>query len=154
MRTLSVVMITLGLVLGGCAAVQDMVKPSDNGSASTMPTTKQDSGKATPPPVITEFGDIPIPPELKRDDSQSFVYEAPNVVIGVMTYTGRVTAPSVSEFFRAQMPEQGWHFVNAYKDNNIDLFFMKENRSCQISIKPSMLSTKVIIKVGPSGPSS
>lgn len=148
MRALPVVMIMLALVLGGC---ETMLKPSGSGSADTMPASKQESGKAVPPPVITEFGDIPIPPELKRDDAQSFVYEAPNVVIGVMTYTGRVTAPSVSEFFRAQMPEQGWRFINAYKDNNIDLFFTKDNRSCQISIKPSMLSTKVVIKVGPSG---
>ncbi|HKJ83603.1 MAG TPA: hypothetical protein VJ961_06285 [Mariprofundaceae bacterium] len=138
-------------MLSGCETMQNMAKSSDSGSAKSSSATAQDSGKATPPPVITEFGDIPIPPELKRDDSQSFVYEAPNVVIGVMTYTGRVTAPSVSEFFRGQMPEQGWKFVNAYKDNDIDLFFMKGNRSCQISIKPSMLTTKVIIKVGPSG---
>ncbi len=116
---------------------------------TTAPVTSD--GKAIPPPVIAEFGDIPIPRELTRQDDQSFIYEAPGTVIGVMVYTGhRIDPNSLNGFFREQMPAQGWRFINAYKDQNIDLFYLKDNRSCQISIKSGMLETKVIIKVGPS----
>jgi len=102
--------------------------------------------------VIAEFKDIPIPSGLKREDDQSFVYEAPGMAIGVITYSGRVSAASVTDFFQGEMPAQGWRFQNAFKSGrSVDLFFVKESRSCQISIRSGLLATKVIVKVGPSG---
>jgi len=144
----------LALSLTACVTTEGM--PGDTGKAGQNTPAVTD-GKATPPPVIPEFGDIPIPRELTRQDDQSFIYEAPGTVIGVMVYTGnRVDADSIHGFFREQMPTHGWRFINAYRDQNIDLIFMKDNRSCQISIKSGMIETKVIIKVGPSssGPAS
>lgn len=141
--------LALMLALSGCASVKGMIPAasSEQGPSASGPS----DAKAVPPPVIAEFGDIPIPRELTRQDDQSFIYEAPGTVIGVMTYTGtRVDPNSINGFFREQMPAHGWRFVNAYKDRNIDLFYMKNNRSCQISIKSGMIETKVIIKVGPS----
>ncbi|MDQ6972688.1 MAG: hypothetical protein Q9M30_08570 [Mariprofundaceae bacterium] len=143
----------LALSMTACASVKDFT----SGVSAESPTTSPSDGKAVPPPVIAEFGDIPIPRELTRQDDQSFIYEAPGTVIGVMVYTGRRVDPnSVHGFFREQMPAQGWRFLNAYKDQNIDLFYLKDNRSCQISIKSGMIETRVIIKVGPSssGPAS
>ena len=143
--------LTLMLVfsLASCASVKEMAAAA-TGDQVEQPAAPSD-GKAVPPPVIAEFGDIPIPRELERQDDQSFIYEAPGTVIGVMVYTGRRIDPnSINGFFREQMPAQGWRFVNAYKDENIDLYYLKDNRSCQISIKSGMMETKVIIKVGPS----
>lgn len=138
------------LSLGACASMQGMI-PQSSGDGSKDAGAPPADSKAVPPPVIAEFGDIPIPHELSRNDDQSFIYEAPGTVIGVMVYTGtRVDPNSLNGFFREQMPAQGWRFVNAYKDKNIDLFYLKDNRSCQISIRSGMLETKVIIKVGPS----
>ena len=137
--------------LASCVTAQDFLPKAkaDSADAASAPS----EGKAVPPPVIAEFGDIPVPRELTRQDDQSFIYEAPGTVIGVMVYTGRRVDPnSINGFFREQMPAQGWRFINAYKDQNIDLFYLKDNRSCQISIKSGMLETRVIIKVGPSQP--
>ncbi len=140
----------LAFSLAACASVKDMAA-SVTGGEETQPASATSDGKAVPPPVIAEFGDIPIPRELTRQDDQSFIYEAPGTVIGVMVYTGvRVDPNSIGGFFREQMPAQGWRFINAYKDENIDLYYLKDNRSCQISIKAGMMETKVIIKVGPS----
>jgi len=136
------------LSLASCVTANGFIPNAGGDSANATGTPSE--GKAVPPPVIAEFGDIPVPRELKRQDDQSFIYEAPGTVIGVMVYTGRVDANSINGFFREQMPAQGWRFVNAYKDQNIDLFYLKDNRSCQISIKSGMLETRVIIKVGPS----
>lgn len=146
----------LAFSLSACASVKHMADAVTGSGSSTdasqgAPAEPTPGGKAVPPPVIAEFGDIPIPHELTRKDDESFIYEAPGTVIGVMTYTGRVDPSSVGNFFREQMPAQGWRFLNAYKDRDIDLFYLKDNRSCQISIKSGMIETKVIIKVGPSG---
>ncbi|OIQ02486.1 MAG: hypothetical protein COS82_01665 [Zetaproteobacteria bacterium CG06_land_8_20_14_3_00_59_53] len=139
----------LAFCLTSCASVKEMAAAA-TGESSSQSAPAGDA-KAVPPPVIAEFGDIPIPRELKRQDDQSFIYEAPGTVIGVMVYTGnRVDVNSINGFFREQMPAQGWRFINAYKDENIDLYYLKDNRSCQISIKAGMIETKVIIKVGPS----
>ena len=135
--------------LTSCMTAQGFLPKAKDDSANAAAPSE---GKAVPPPVIAEFGDIPVPRELKRQDDQSFIYEAPGTVIGVMVYTGRVDPNSINGFFREQMPAQGWRFINAYKDQNIDLFYLKDNRSCQISIKSGMLETRVIIKVGPSQP--
>ncbi|MDX8392114.1 MAG: hypothetical protein R8K53_06050 [Mariprofundaceae bacterium] len=142
----------LAISLASCITADGGLGLPNLGSHSANKSASVPSdGKAIPPPVIAEFGDIPIPRELKRQDDQSFIYEAPGTVIGVMVYTGhRVDPNSLNGFFREQMPAQGWRFVNAYKDQNIDLFYLKDNRSCQISIKSGMLETRVIIKVGPS----
>ncbi|MDX8378326.1 MAG: hypothetical protein R8L53_09930 [Mariprofundales bacterium] len=98
--------------------------------------------------VIKEFGDIPAPIKFKRDDSRTFVYEAPGVVIGVVTYEGYSSVSEMSDFFKQRMPEKGWRFMNAFVDENADLFFVKDNRSCQISIRSRTLATQVIVKVG------
>ncbi|MDQ6987624.1 MAG: hypothetical protein Q9M25_07475 [Mariprofundaceae bacterium] len=141
--------------LTSCVTANGFSNPLADKNVTTETTPVTSDGKAVPPPVIAEFGDIPIPRELKRQDDQSFIYEAPGTVIGVMVYTGhRIDPNSVNGFFREQMPSQGWRFINAYKDKNIDLFYLKDNRSCQISIKSGMLETRVIIKVGPSSSGS
>lgn len=138
----------LTISLSACASVKEMAAAAGESGRSSAPAN---DAKAVPPPVIAEFGDIPIPRELHRQDDQSFIYEAPGTVIGVMVYTGsRVDVSSINGFFREQMPAQGWRFINAYKDENIDLYYLKDNRSCQISIKAGMIETRVVIKVGPS----
>jgi len=139
----------LAFSLVSCASVKGFTG-GGSGSSESQSAAANDA-KAVPPPVIAEFGDIPIPHELTRQSDQSFIYEAPGTVIGVMVYTGtRVDPDSINGFFREQMPAQGWRFINGYKDEDIDLYYLKDNRSCQISIKAGMMETKVIIKVGPS----
>jgi len=142
-------MTMLAFSLASCASVKEMAARATGEDVQSSAAPGE--AKAVPPPVIAEFGDIPIPRELTRQDDQSFIYEAPGTVIGVMVYTGhRVDPNSINGFFREQMPAQGWRFINAYKDENIDLYYLKDNRSCQISVKSGMIETKVIIKVGPS----
>lgn len=137
---------TLAISLTSCATVNN--GPDGNSSSSDQQATT-DNAQPAPPPVIPEFGDIPIPRELSRRNDQSFIYETPGTVVGVLTYTGRVDPSSVNGFFREQMPKHGWRLLNAFRDENTDLFYLKRDRSCQISIKPGIIDTKVIIKVGP-----
>lgn len=149
--------LTLAVFLASCASTFIGSNADSGQAAPDQQAGLSDNNQPVPPPVIPEFGDIPVPRELTRQTDQSFIYEAPGTVIGVLVYTGRRIDPdSINGFFREQMPMHGWRLLNAYKDENIDLFYLKDNRSCQISIKSGVINTKVIIKVGPTtaGPGS
>ncbi len=135
------------VVLTGCSAMQ-LPKPAAPASTGTA-TDKSGQGAVQPVKVIEEFGDIPIPPRLRRNDAQSFVYEAPGVVIGVVIYEGFYKGRSIAQFFRNEMPNYGWRFLNAFSDTRYVISFLKDNRSCQISVEEGTFGTRVIIKVGP-----
>jgi len=117
-------------------------------------TTTNAQGKTTQTsPVISmvpEFEDIPVPSELSRDTDRSFVYEAPGVTMGVITYSGYYKGGSIAKFFRNEMPKHEWQFLNAFSEGDKYLIsFIKSDKSCMISIEESSLSTRVTIKVGP-----
>ena len=133
--------------------------------------TKPDAGKAekpftsksgeqtpatTPVQMLEEFDDIPVPVELKRNDEQSSVYEAPGFAVGVIVYEGRYKSASISKFFRGEMPKFDWQFINAFSEGKrYTLTFLKANRSCTIAIEgESSWSTRVVIRVGPTGASN
>ncbi|MDX8397484.1 MAG: hypothetical protein R8K49_04100 [Mariprofundaceae bacterium] len=100
--------------------------------------------------MIPEFGDIPVPAELSRDSDRSFIYEAPGVTMGVITYTGYYKGGSIAKFFRNEMPKQEWQFLNAFSEGSTYLLsFIKIDKSCMISVEETSLSTRVTIKVGP-----
>jgi len=112
----------------------------------------QHSNKKVEPVVlmIPEFDDIPVPRELSRDTARSFVYEAPGVTMGVMTYSGYVKGDSLAKFYRNEMPNHEWQFLNAFSEGEKYLIsFIKSGKSCMISIEESSLSTRITIKVGP-----
>ena len=136
-------------LLGGCAL---MSKP-EAGQEKSGKVERKQGGKVlekTAARMITEFGDVPVPVELKRDDDLSFVYEAPGVTMGVVTLSGYYKGAGIAKFFRAEMPKQQWQFLNAFSEGNrYMLNFLKANKSCVINIREDTLSTRVTIKVGP-----
>jgi hypothetical protein len=145
--------LTLAISMASCATLNS--GSNGDSAAPGQQVGAQADAQPVPPAVIPEFGDIPIPRALTRQNDQSFIYEAPGTVIGVLVYAGRRIDPdSINGFFREQMPLHGWRLLNAFRDENTDLFYLKDNRSCQISIKPGMIDTKVIIKVGPTASGS
>ncbi|MDX8409247.1 MAG: hypothetical protein R8J84_04275 [Mariprofundales bacterium] len=145
---LTTILLTLAL-LAGCAL---MAKPDAGQEKSGLVEQKQ-GGKVlekTATRMITEFGDVPVPVELKRNNDLSFVYEAPGVTMGVITMSGYYKGASVAKFFRAEMPKQQWQFLNAFSEGDrYMLNFLKTNKSCVINIHEETLSTRVTIKVGP-----
>jgi len=148
--SMGAICLATGLAVGiaGCTSI-------DFPKASTQGATKSKMGQGKDPTttrkitMIEEFGDVPVPSELKRNEDQSFIYEAPGVVIGVVIYEGRYKGRSIAQFFRNEMPNNGWRFLNAFSDTRYVLSFLKENRSCQISVEESTFGTRVVIKVGP-----
>jgi hypothetical protein len=146
---------TLAFFIAGCAMRDAGVtdnQPADTSSTSASTSSAAGSTAPAPPPVkmVAEFDDIPVPADLKRNDDLSFVYEAPGVTMGVITYSGYYKGASVAKFYRTQMPTYGWQFLNAFSESNkFMVAFLKANRSCIINIDEGAISTKVTIKVGP-----
>jgi len=136
------------MAMAGCTTMQ-LPKPAAPAGGTAATADKSSDAAVQPVRVIEEFGDIPIPPRLKRNDEQSFVYEAPGVVIGVVIYEGFFKGRSIAQFFRNEMPNYGWRFLNAFSDTRYVISFLKENRSCQISVEEGTFGTRVVIKVGP-----
>ncbi len=142
----------IGLLLSfvGCGVV-----PKPEAGKTEKPVTTPDGApvqEATPVQMVDEFDDVPVPVELKRDNENSSVYEAPGFAVGVIIYEGYYKSASISKFFRGEMPKFEWQFINAFSEGNrYTLTFLKANRSCTISIEEGSLSTKVVIRIGPTG---
>jgi len=138
------------LAFSGCGLIH---KPETANSQQTSSSKQtQDNYKKAAPVIILipEFEDIPVPSELSRDNDRSFIYEAPGVTMGVITYSGYVKGDSLAKFFRNEMPKHEWQFLNAFSEGQKYLIsFIKSDKSCMISVEENSLSTRVTIKVGP-----
>lgn len=136
------------LALASCAVIN---KPAAGKSQPRAANPNSATAQAQAPVnMVEEFDDIPVPPELDRNDELSSVYEAPGVIVGVVVYEGFYKGGSIAKFFRSEMPKQEWQFLNAFSEGKrYTIAFLKANRSCMITIEESSLSTKVTIKVGP-----
>jgi hypothetical protein len=141
-------LIGLALSISACGL---MSKPDAGAQKKPTPTKSGETvNQATPVTMITEFDDIPVPVELSRKDEESSVYEAPGFAVGVIVYEGYYKSASISKFFRAEMPKYEWQFINAFSEGKrYTLTFLKANRSCSISIEEGSLSTRMVIRVGP-----
>jgi hypothetical protein len=141
-------LIGLALSISACGL---MSKPDAGAQKKPTPTKSGETvNQATPVTMIAEFDDIPVPVELSRKDEESSVYEAPGFAVGVIVYEGYYKSGSISKFFRAEMPKYEWQFINAFSEGKrYTLTFLKANRSCSISIEEGSLSTRMVIRVGP-----
>ena len=156
--SLWILMIGLAFYASGCAmhdvTATDQAQAATSADASASTADQSGSTAPAPPPakMVAGFDDIPVPADMKRDDKLSFVYEAPNVTMGVITYTGYDKGAGLAKFFRTQMPNYGWQFLNAFSEGSAYMVaFLKQGRSCIVNIEEGTLSTKVTIKVGPTG---
>ena len=126
---------------------------SGSGSATTEPGLDT----VTKTPLTTEYDDIPIPSELKRDQGKSFIYETPGIKSAIIYYDsfpGYLDHSSLVLYFKNNMVSQGWKLVDIYSYNESSLNFEKGNRRCHITIFDKFLQTKVVIKVGQINPAA
>ncbi|MBF0281236.1 MAG: hypothetical protein HQM07_01515 [Zetaproteobacteria bacterium] len=137
-----------------CAVIDKM----SSGMGTTPDYTTQSSSTnvssainaTSPVAFLPEFDDIPVPAELRRDEDMSFVYETTGVSLGVVTYTGFYKPKGIAAFYRNEMPLNAWKFINAFTDSGrYYLSYVKDTRSCIITVEETTMSTKLVIKIGP-----
>jgi hypothetical protein len=100
-------------------------------------------------PLYYDFGDVPVPPELKLVTGSSFVYRTQGFSAGVIVLKGRVELGSLITFFENNMARDNWQVISTFKSTRTLLLFQKENRWCVINITDDAYNTHVEIWVAP-----
>lgn len=131
--SLSALAVTLVLVLGltGC---------------SKIPFLKSEEPQ---PPTHVHFNDVLIPAELKIDREKSFVFETQGFKAGTLYFSGYVELDSISDFFRNNMPKDGWRLKSVFRHPKTMLLFEKDRKSCIITIYEKLIMTHVEVYVAP-----
>ena len=129
------------MVSSGCASSRRNTVESED-----VVMTEEES----PPGFLYyDFGDVPIPKELKIDKKKSFVYHVPGFTTGVLVLTGRVDVNSLIRFFENSMIEDNWKLACSFKSPRTVLFFSKADKNCLINITEKWLKVEVEIWVAP-----
>jgi len=134
------VIVTLMLMLGGCAAkrVNTEAPPGAESAVEKGPT-----------PLYYDFGDVLVPSELEVDKDGSFVFRTPGFSAGVLSLKGRVEINSLIDFFNSNMAKDNWRLVSSFKSRRTIMLFHKENRWCVINITEKEFYTYAEIWVSP-----
>ncbi len=122
-------------ILSACATTKKEGAPS---------STEQPSR-----PSYYDFEDVLIPSEMKLEKKESFIYTTSRFKAGVLTFSGRVEPDSLASFFQNNMTKDGWRPISTLKFHGAMLVFLKDERACVITIKESLFSTTLDVRVGP-----
>lgn len=140
LRHLTIILV-LVLVFSACATSSQ--KKDKSATQQTEEKVKESN------PLYYDFGDVPIPPELKLRTKSSFVYHSSGFSAGVLVLRGRVELGSLIQFFESNMAKDNWRIVSTFKSPRTLLLFQKETRWCVINITDEKYSTHVEIWVAP-----
>lgn len=151
-RLLTVAVILFYMVIGsGCARQQSPPpNPVVQGSASTGGGSVPSGSPSAPRPMFYDFPDIPVPFELSRVDSDTFVFQSGPLKAGLLGLRGtRVDVSSVISFFQMAMPREGWKPKGGFLSGRTVLIFEKPEKTAVINIYQKMFRTYVEIYVAP-----
>jgi hypothetical protein len=107
---------------------------------------KQEGG---PNQAFYGFPDVPIPQELTLVSDRSFVYETSVFKAGVLFFNGNVELQSLENYFKINMPKNGWKYVNSFRYRDSILNYVKDDKTCNIRMSRGTFSSDVEIWVGP-----
>lgn len=101
-----------------------------------------------PPPPLSMFTDIPLPPELTINEKDSLVIEHEFGRVGLMKTSGRLDQNSALDFFRTHMAFSGWLKTSEFDNGQSHMMiFNKEQRSAAITVTEGWVITDVEINV-------
>lgn len=101
-----------------------------------------------------DFKDVAVPRGLEIKREKSFVFQTTEYSFGFLTFSGKMEADFIVNYFTDKMPEDGWRFLSSFKSPRNIMFFLKENRFCIITITSKTFTAHVEILVTPSFKSS
>jgi hypothetical protein len=126
------------LACSGCAWFQRQ-------TLDVSPQPKQEG----PNQVFYGFPDVPIPKELSIVNDRSFVYETSIFKAGVLVFNGNFELQSLENYFRINMPKNGWRYVNSFRYKESILNYVKDDKICNIRMSRGTFSSDVEVWVGP-----
>jgi len=122
--------------LTGCAS---LFSTKEGGAASSETALRAS---------FSGFEDVVIPSDLSPDRKKSQVYSAGKVKVGLITFKGRVEPGSLADFFRNNLPRNGWKLMTSLKDRDHSLIFLKDERVCLITISETWFTSICEVRVG------
>ncbi len=119
-------------------------------SACTLGQTTDDSATAASPASSSEIQylqplqtapelrirDLPVPAGFLYKPDKSMIIEYGQVTAGILAYEGAIEAGEVIGFYRREMPKFEWTLSSMIEREESRLFFQKEGRICEITIRP------------------
>jgi hypothetical protein len=99
--------------------------------------------------ALLKFDDIPVPSGFKFIAVESFAFQTDEIRVGLLKYTGRVSAEETSVFYKEHMPLYNWKPVNFIEYERRVLNFEKDNQSAVITIDGKGSSSNLVIAVSP-----
>ncbi len=130
------------LIFGGIYGCKNLL------SSRTVTEQKPESTQA----VLTSyhFDDVPLPPGMTLNRKESFLYETTATKAGLLIYEGKGEMEKLSNFFKQEMPKNGWRLVSNFELYNVMLTFIKDGWSSIIYILPQDSEMKRLeTRVGP-----
>jgi len=109
-------------------------------------------GGGEPLPQVSptfRFEDVPVPPTMELDTSQSFVYESNAVRAGVLIYRGSEKFEELLRFFRENLRQYNWRPVSSFEHDGALLTYEKPGWSLSIEVRREFGSRLLVIRYGP-----
>jgi hypothetical protein len=148
MRRIGVcIIIALFLGTASCAWLTGAEKQNGNQTGDGSPQTIAESTANLPIPY--DFNDIVVPQQMELDPDESVAFEVESSPIGALVFSGRVEPVSLFEFFRTNMPSNGWKLISYLKYQPYLMIYRKANRMCILHIKDGTFSTNLHVWVTP-----
>jgi hypothetical protein len=138
MKKIAILFCVMLFLCSGCTLFQR--------NSISSPTQPKQEG---PNQVFYGFPDVPIPQEVSIVNDKSFVYETSALKAGVLFFTGNVEIPSLENYFKINMPKNGWKYVNSFRYRASIFNYIKDDKICNIRISKDIFTADVEIWVGP-----
>jgi hypothetical protein len=94
------------------------------------------------------FHDVPVPSTFRLIPDKTFIFENPALKAGILTYKGKLSVTDTVNFFKEQMPANGWTLISTFEVKDVILKFEKIGWTCDITVRPGF-EREIIIKIGP-----
>ena len=135
-----------GLLLCSTMACATTGQRAQKGAADSQPVVEQ---AKKPTNFYYDFDDVLVPKEMELNAKESLMFETPHVKAGLLSFSGRVEPVSLFNFFRANMPKDGWQMRSYFKYGRYIIVFEKPEKDCILSITEGHLKTSLEIWITP-----
>ena len=139
MKKIIILSCVMLLLCSGCALFQRQ------STLDSAPQQKQEG----PNQVFYGFSDVPTPRELSIISDRTFVYETSALKTGKLFLNGNVDLQSLENYYKINMPKNGWKYVNSFRYRDSILNYVKDDKTCNIRMSRGTFSSDVEIWVGP-----
>ncbi len=133
--------------LAGCTTFGGNGQSPQKGS--TVPNqqiTEQEKKAAS---FYYDFDDVQVPKDMKLQAEESLMFETPHVKAGLLSFSGSVEPVSLFNFFRVNMPKDGWQMRSYFKYGRYIIVFEKPEKDCILSIVEGHIKTNLEIWITP-----